>query len=49
MLEHDRGRYVREQEGYRKLLAPSFSTVDMNLHTELFTVRHTILMTRCSN
>lgn len=49
MLEHDRGRYVRNLDGYVSLVNQYFGTVSTNLRTDLFAVKHTILMMRCDN
>lgn len=45
----DRGNYVREPEGYVKLMRNHFQNVETSIHTDLLRIPYTIFFMRCSN
>jgi SAM-dependent methyltransferase len=47
MHTHDRGDYVRDQSGYRRLLESVFPSVDMHIREDLSWVPHTYCITVC--
>ncbi|MCX7003227.1 MAG: class I SAM-dependent methyltransferase [bacterium] len=45
---HDRGAHVRSVEEYRRLADRTFSTVDVSVVSDLYSVPYTICIMRCS-
>ena len=47
LLDHDRGRYVRDQDEYVTLVNRSLEVVDTHLRDDMFHIPYTILVLEC--
>jgi SAM-dependent methyltransferase len=46
LLESDRGKFIRTEEGYRALLPSEFGKVDVNIRNDIARVPYTFIITR---
>ena len=47
LLEHDRGRHVRTQEGYQKLIDQVFSKSDVTIRHDMLRVPYALIIFQC--